>query len=467
MNSRIVLILGTGRCGLTSVVQLLNRQPHAKVSMENAPLLPWKVPTQRHLIAARFERFRRERGTGLLGDAGSFYLPYVEEAVRVNPDVRIIALRRPKEEVVASFNRFLDEWNPLPIHHWCADPLPGSFHDPLWTRCFPQYELTDRTQGLRRYVDEYDRRLLELGSQFPTNLRTFDMKETLNTEAGQRALLEFADVPSADQVLVPNVRGTRTRGNPDRPFARKAGNHPLDPARCAVLVPYLGFIHPPCENGLRELEKRGYPVRRVGGFSAIDQGRNQMATDALLDGFEETMWIDSDVEFHPDAVDQLRAQGLPISCGIYAQKGRKALACHVMPGSSKLVFGRNGGLQEVLYAGAGFLHVRRTVYQTIQSKLDLPVMNERFASAMVPWFQSLRFEIDDGYWYQAEDYAFCQRARECGFHIMADTSIRLWHHGSYGYGWEDSGMDRERVGTFSLYFPSGKSHPMEGQSGSV
>lgn len=56
-----------------------------------------------------------------------------------------------------------------------------------------------------------------------------------------------------------------------------------------------------------------------------------MATDALRDGFDETLWIDADVEFHPDAVEQLRAHGLPVACGIYPQKGRKALACHVLP----------------------------------------------------------------------------------------------------------------------------------------
>jgi hypothetical protein len=32
-----------------------------------------------------------------------------------------------------------------------------------------------------------------------------------------------------------------------------------------------------------------------------------MAADALLAGFEETLWIDADVGFHPDAVDQLRS----------------------------------------------------------------------------------------------------------------------------------------------------------------
>jgi hypothetical protein len=51
-------------------------------------------------------------------------------------------------------------------------------------------------------------------------------------------------------------------------------------------------------------------------------------------------------------------------------------------------------------------------------------------------------------WYLPEDYAFCERARQCGYQIMADTAIRLWHHGSYGYTWEDAGKDKPRYETF-------------------
>jgi hypothetical protein len=218
-----------------------------------------------------------------------------------------------------------------------------------------------------------------------------------------------------------------------------------------VLVPFSGFIHPGCERALQELERRGYPVRRVGGYAAIDQGRNQMATDALLDGFDETMWIDSDVEFHPEGVDQLRAHGLPICCGVYPQKGRRALACHVIPGTQQVVFGQAGGLNELLYAGTGFLHVRRHVYLTVQHRLGLPVSNERFGAPMIPFFQPLLHPIEDGTWYLAEDYAFCERARQCGFKIVADTTIRLWHVGHYTYGWEDSGLKCKRTGSFTLY----------------
>ena len=77
-------------------------------------------------------------------------------------------------------------------------------------------------------------------------------------------------------------------------------------SHCVILVPVGGAIDPGCEDALRELERRGYVVWRVRGFSAIDAARNQMANDALAQRFDELMWIDSDIVFDPDDVDRLR-----------------------------------------------------------------------------------------------------------------------------------------------------------------
>src|SRR5205823_4356169 len=97
---------------------------------------------------------------------------------------------------------------------------------------------------------------------------------------------------------------------PRRPSSRPLG--PMtDPKQCVVLVPVGYRVEPPCEEGLRKLEDRGYVVRRVYGYSAVDVARNQMASDALADGFEELMWIDADIVFDPDDVETLRAHGLP------------------------------------------------------------------------------------------------------------------------------------------------------------
>ena len=163
----------------------------------------------------------------------------------------------------------------------------------------------------------------------------------------------------------------------------------MSPARCVILVPHQGRIVTQCQTALLELERRGYAVRRVEGFSAIDAARNQIASDALRDGFQETLWIDSDVGFESDAVDRLRRHGLPITCGIYPKKGLRELAMHVLPGTERFRFGVHGGLSEILYAGAGFLHIRREVYETIAQTLSLPVCNQHAGRPLWPFFQPL------------------------------------------------------------------------------
>ena len=94
--NRLFLVVGGGRCGLLSLVHVLNRQPGAKVSFEEPPLLPWKADDRVRLIRERFARWRRTRGPGVLGDAAPFYLPYLEDALAAEPDLRVIGLKRPR-----------------------------------------------------------------------------------------------------------------------------------------------------------------------------------------------------------------------------------------------------------------------------------------------------------------------------------------------------------------------------------
>jgi hypothetical protein len=183
-------------------------------------------------------------------------------------------------------------------------------------------------------------------------------------------------------------------------------------------------------------------VRRLGW--AITRGKNV----ALASGYQETLWIDSDIFFQVDDVQRIRSHGLPIVCAIYPKKACRELACHVMPGVEQVVFGQGGGLIELLYAAAGFMLVRRQVYEDVQQKLDLPVCDERFGRPMVPYFQPFVRSDSSGHWYLGEDYAFCERARRCGYKIWADTTIRLGHVGNYPYSWEDAGDDPRRFETY-------------------
>ncbi len=220
--------------------------------------------------------------------------------------------------------------------------------------------------------------------------------------------------------------------------------------KCVVLVPANFGVEPDCERSLLKLERQGYPVWRVPGFSAIDQCRNQIATDALAQGFDELFWLDADTDFPSKSLDQLRSHNLPLVSGIYPKKGKRALASRLLPDTKEIVFGAAGGLMEILYAATGFLLTQRKVYEDIQRHWNLPVCNEQFGKASVPYFMPLVIDSDEGPWYLADDFAFSHRARTAGYKIYADTTIRLGHIGRYAYTWEDAGGSNRRFANYTF-----------------
>jgi hypothetical protein len=219
--------------------------------------------------------------------------------------------------------------------------------------------------------------------------------------------------------------------------------------KAVVLVPYLTHIEPACERGLRDLERKGYEVRRYPSSAAIDRSRCDVATAALGEGHDELIWIDSDISFAADDVDRLRGHDLPIVAGIYPKKGVQDFAVYLEPGTAELKVGEGGGLHDVRHVGAGFLCTQRVVYDDIQRTFNLPVCNTRFGLPSVPYFLPMVVRDEEapggGYWYLGEDYAFCERARIAGHRITVDTTIRLGHVGKYTYAWEDAGQAIQRV----------------------
>lgn len=503
-STRLFLLgLGSGRCGTLSLARLLNQQPNAHVTHEARPLLPWNAKNRDTLVAERIARFNTAQAR-LVGDVASFYLPYVERFISLVPDLRVVCLWRDREEVVESFARWSDQAHSAPADHWSVRPQPGLFHDPVWSTIFPKYDVASREEGIRRYWDEYYENAEELVRKFPGNVRIFDMEASLNTEPGQREVLRFVGLRNEEHVLQVGLRTHRgkreeTKDPSPQPSPleeasgqgkgtqsssvereqteqEEASNSPsltervvgtpqslpepqpgsvchttAKPNQCVILVPHGGQIVSGCEDSLRVLERRGYTVRRVRGYSQIDVARNEIASKAMLDGFLETIWIDSDIGFHPDAVEKLRAHDLPIVCGVYPKKGKREFAISALPGTERLVFGERGGLYEIQYAATGFLLVRRQVYLDIQFKLGLPLCNEQFGANIVPYFMPMTRRLREGHWYLGEDYAFCERARQAGYRIMADTTIRLWHVGSYQYGWEDAGREVQRFSDYTYH----------------
>lgn len=218
--------------------------------------------------------------------------------------------------------------------------------------------------------------------------------------------------------------------------------------RCVVLVPYATHVEPACEVGLRRLEMAGYEVRRYASTAAVDRTRCEMATRALDDGFDELMWIDSDISFEDGAVDRLRAHDLPVVSAAYAKKGVQDFALEHLDATESFIVGDGGGLYDVAHVGFGFVLVKRGVFENVQHHFSLPDCNVG-AVRCVPYFLPMVVAAQGGsgleYRYLSEDYAFCERARQTGHRIVVDSTIRLGHVGKYTYAWEDAGRATERV----------------------
>ena len=221
-------------------------------------------------------------------------------------------------------------------------------------------------------------------------------------------------------------------------------------AKAIVLVPHLNGIEPECEDGLRGLERLGVRVARRRGSSQIDIARNEMASDALHDGFESVLFIDADTGFDPLDALRLLARPEPVVSGVYAKKARRQMACTFAPGVVEVLFGpESPGPYPLEYAATGFLRIRADVLRRMIAELGLPLCNRDWGRGSWPFFLPLVVDRTTGNpHYLGEDWAFSYRLRQVGITPLADASIRLWHHGTYPYGWEDAGEDRPRHGSY-------------------
>ena len=116
----------------------------------------------------------------------------------------------------------------------------------------------------------------------------------------RRAVDEFA----AGAGLVVDRHGTRGWRLLEGWRAGDGAQPPPGRGQSVVLVPHLNGIEWECEQALRQLEGAGVRVVRRGGCSAIDAARNELVSDALHDGAESLLFIDSDIGFDP--ADALR-----------------------------------------------------------------------------------------------------------------------------------------------------------------
>lgn len=162
--------------------------------------------------------------------------------------------------------------------------------------------------------------------------------------------------------------------------------------------------------------------------SLITRARNEMTASFLTTSHTYMMWIDADIEFEPVDVARLWNMNVDIACGVYAMKKKdEQWFAAWKDGALVKDLDQFKGPVEVDYAGTGFLLISRTVIEKLaQTSESYEGPNGRVpALYMTPIYNDI---------FESEDYFFCRKAREAGFKIIMDPSVRLGHYGQYRYG---------------------------------
>jgi hypothetical protein len=208
---QVVLGLGTGRCGSTSLAALLATVEGSCCTHENPPLIFW-TPQQEQV------QFHMKRLTiladyfSLVCDVSHWWLNVLDTFFTYFPTSKIIGLIRDVDECVRSFMTIKgygwgswNHWVPYGNRIWIAagwDPTYPTYSVPSYSWINPdrvKYEL------IARYVREYNARLAAVAEQNPSRILLVRTKE-LGEPATQRRIFSFVNVNGRISMIKLNVR---------------------------------------------------------------------------------------------------------------------------------------------------------------------------------------------------------------------------------------------------------------------
>ena len=182
-----------------------------------------------------------------------------------------------------------------------------------------------------------------------------------------------------------------------------------------IAVPCMDQVSAAFAQSLATLNKRGECTVSFVVASLIYDSRNKLAKQAISIGADYVMWFDSDMTFNPDTMIRLLEHlenGKDIVSGLYFRRTAPFTPVLYKTIEKGKIEGYNNYPKDSVFeiAGVGFGCIMMKTSVLYQIALE-----------MGNWFEPM--------YSLGEDLAFCIRARECGFKIYCDSSIKCGHVG--------------------------------------
>ena len=191
-----------------------------------------------------------------------------------------------------------------------------------------------------------------------------------------------------------------------------------------IAVPCMDQLPAQFAHSLATLTSYGIPDTQISVWfnlgSLIYSSRDQIAKKALLDEADLVMWFDSDMVFNPDTLMRMLEhidKGHDFVTGIYYRR---------TPPFSPVGF-KTMDLNEdgTVFEWEEFDEVPTEPFEVAACGFGCVLMKTEIFVAVFSKFGLMFTPIANC----GEDIAFCWRARQCGYKILADPSIGLGHVG--------------------------------------
>jgi len=170
----------------------------------------------------------------------------------------------------------------------------------------------------------------------------------------------------------------------------------------------------------------------------IHQARNYLTSVFLTTEYQYMLFIDSDVEFEPEAVVRMMVAKKNIVCTPYRVKSQDTTqhTYTVEFKDPKNILILAEGLVEIEAGPTGLMLIDRKVFEKIiKNHHDLKIRNKATPNADKShafYYNFFNFGFINGYT-MGEDVSFCKLARGNGFKIYANIESPTGHHGSFAW----------------------------------
>lgn len=220
---QVLIGLGTGRSGSTSLSALLATIDGSCSTHENPPLIFWRPePEQLEFHMRRFKLLVDY--FALVTDVSHWWLPALNTFLKHFPNGRILGLHRDLRQCVRSFMVIRGygwgSWN-----HWVPYGN-GIWISHLWDPTYPTYPAPDyssknpdraKNELITRYVTEYNDQLAYWADRLPDQVMLIKT-EALNEPTTQRKIFNFAGNPGRLTELNLNLQSVSDAENQQTKF---------------------------------------------------------------------------------------------------------------------------------------------------------------------------------------------------------------------------------------------------------